>query len=67
MNAPDLPAIIRRKDLTARLGLPRSTIYDMMAAGTFPRPIQLGPRSVGWLVSEVSDFLAERANRRGRA
>lgn len=32
--------------------------------GKFPRRIQLGPCRVGWLVSEVEQWIAERARHR---
>ncbi|MCB1943977.1 MAG: AlpA family transcriptional regulator, partial [Candidatus Accumulibacter sp.] len=44
----------------ARTGLSRSTIYLRIADGSFPRPVSLGPRAVGWLESEVDDWLASR-------
>lgn len=53
-------AILRCKQVQARTGLARSTIYLNIKSGTFPRPVQLGPRAVGWLESEVSDWIAER-------
>jgi len=28
--------------------------------GTFPKPIKLSVRSVGWLASDIERFLAER-------
>jgi prophage regulatory protein len=45
------------KDLT---GLSRSTIYFRIKEGTFPKPINLGSRAVGWLESEVSEWLDQR-------
>lgn len=59
--------ILRRRRVEDRTGLPRSTIYDAIAAGTFPAPIRLGARSVGWLESEVEAWIAQRiaASRRG--
>ena len=53
-------SILRRKQVQARTGLARSTIYHYIQAGTFPRPIPLGPRAVGWLESDVSNWIAER-------
>ena len=54
-RAPDAPLVIlRRPEVEARTGLRCSTIYDGIKAGTFPAPIQLGPKSVGWLESEIS-------------
>jgi prophage regulatory protein len=49
--------ILRLRALTARIGLSRSTIYERMAAGKFPTPISLGGRAVGWLESEIDDWL----------
>jgi len=53
-------SILRRKQVQARTGLARSTMYQQIQDGTFPRPIPLGPRAVGWLESEVSNWIAER-------
>lgn len=61
--------ILRRKQVEARIGLSRSTIYDGVNAGTFPRPINLGPQSVGWIEAEIEQWLRERiaASRDGTA
>jgi prophage regulatory protein len=52
--------ILRRKQVEARTGLARSTIYQHIKAGTFPRPIPLGARAVGWLETDVNNWIAER-------
>ena len=31
-----------------------------MHAGTFPKPVQLGERAVGWRLSEIDDWLDTR-------
>lgn len=56
--------IQRRRELEARLGLSRSTIYDKLNPGsprydaTFPKPIRLGNgAAVGWLAHEVDNWL----------
>lgn len=43
-----------------RTGLSRSTIYLRIAQGTFPAPVSLGARAVGWVESEVDERLARR-------
>lgn len=53
-------AILRRKQVQIRTGLSRSTIYQYIKDGVFPKPVPLGPRAVGWLESEVSEWIAER-------
>lgn len=55
--------ILRRPQVEELTGLPRSTIYQRMATGQFPRPIKLGgenSRSVGWPESQVLDWLEQR-------
>ena len=49
--------ILRRKQVEARIGLSRSTIYLRIAAGAFPSPVSLGSRAVGWLESEIEAWL----------
>lgn len=52
--------ILRLGAVKSRTGLSRSTIYARIAEGNFPKPISLGPRAVGWLASEVDDWLLQR-------
>ena len=59
--------VLRREDVERVTGLPRSTIYDMMSKGTFPKPIRLGARSVGWIESEIAQWLQSRLEARDRA
>ena len=59
---------LRLPEVEARTGLARPTIYARMAAGTFPQPISLGRRAVGWIESEIEEWMRERiANTRGGA
>lgn len=60
------PKILRLKQLTERIGLGRSTIYDRMDAqsprydATFPKPIKLGPAAIGWIDSEITAWIVQR-------
>lgn len=51
---------LRIKQVTARTGLSRATIYGMMVIGTFPMKTALGVRAVGWLASEIEQWMLER-------
>lgn len=51
---------LRIKQVTARTGLSRATIYGMMGIGTFPMKTALGVRAVGWLSSEIARWMLER-------
>ena len=50
--------------MMARTRLSRSTIYVMVAAGRFPKPVPLGARAVGWIESELDDWLRDRIAKR---
>jgi prophage regulatory protein len=54
------PAILRRPQVQERTGLSRSTLYQYIKDGGFPKPVQLGLRAVGWLESDISDWIATR-------
>ena len=41
-------------------GLSRSTIYDLMAKGRFPRPVKLTEKTVAWPESALAQWLDER-------
>lgn len=57
-------AILRRKEVEREVGLSRSTIYQRIKDGTFPAPIRLGERAVGWRVGDIDRFLIEPASYR---
>lgn len=52
--------ILRLPAVEARVGLSRATIYRRVAAGDFPRPVPLGGKAVGWRLSAVLRWMAER-------
>ncbi|QIL20203.1 AlpA family phage regulatory protein [Thermomonas sp. HDW16] len=51
------PTILRMNDLTAQLGLARSTIYKMVRSGDFPPPVKLTGRASGWHSHEIEAFV----------
>ena len=53
--------VLRRRQVEARTGLPRSSLYVLIAEGRFPAPIRLTIKTVGWLEHEVDAWIAERA------
>ena len=50
----------RLPDVLNRVGYSRSTIYQLMAEGKFPKPINLGARAVAWLESDIDAWIAAR-------
>lgn len=67
--------IIRRTQLEKKLGLSRSTIYAKLKPNpkrptdydpTFPRPIPIGAKAVGWIEEQVDAWVeAQAAKARG--
>lgn len=52
--------ILRRREVESLTGLSCSTIYRLMDKGEFPRPIRLSANSVGWLESDLEQWLEQR-------
>ena len=59
--------IFRLQDVITATGLSRSTLYKYISEGTFPKPISLGDRCVGWVDSEVHDWILARIEERDLA
>jgi prophage regulatory protein len=52
--------ILRLPNVKASTGLSRSTIYLRISQGTFPKPVKLGGRAVGWVQTEVQEWLQQQ-------
>jgi prophage regulatory protein len=66
-KTPMLQTILRRTDLQQVLKLGRSTIYDHLASDpTFPKPIRLTGKAVGWIESEVIAWQQKRIAERDK-
>jgi prophage regulatory protein len=63
-GASMMHTILRLPAVKASTGLSRSTIYLRVAEGTFPKPVSLGGRAVGWLEAEIQDWLLRRIEAR---
>ena len=50
-------AILRLPAVKARVGLSRSSIDLHVSQGLFPKPVAIGPRAVGWLDSDIQEWL----------
>jgi prophage regulatory protein len=52
--------ILRLPTVKARTGLSRSSIYQHVADGSFPRPVSLGARAVGWVEADVAAWISRK-------
>lgn len=62
--SPNSFRLVRRPEVCALTGLPKSTLYDYLAAGTFPAPVKLSARSVAWRLEEVREWIESRVSSR---
>jgi prophage regulatory protein len=51
-------AILRLAETKKRTALSRSSMYAAIRRGEFPKQIQIGPRAVGWLESDIAEWIA---------
>ena len=61
--------IVRNAQVRTKLDVSEAKLFDMIAKGLFPAPFQIVPggRAVGWLESDVDQWILERkASIRGR-
>ena len=56
--------VIRLTKVMEATGLGRSTIYKYIAHGKFPAPLKISERCVGWLESEVQQWIQTRLEMR---
>jgi prophage regulatory protein len=52
--------ILRPPTVLDRTGLSRSSVYLRVTEGRFPRPVSLGARAVGWIETEVEEWIARQ-------
>lgn len=51
--------LVRLPTVISRTGLSRSTIYEKIAEGTFPKQIRLSKSSVGWRESQLDQWIED--------
>lgn len=59
---PAPESLLRLPAVVARVGLQKSSIYEMMGRTppAFPRPLKLSRRAVCWSSSSIDDWIQER-------
>lgn len=59
--------IWRLKKVMEQTGLGRSSIYKLIKEGSFPKPVPLGIRAVGWVATEINAWIEDRVRERDAA
>lgn len=52
--------ILRLPEVKRVTGLSRSSIYQKISDGEFPKQINLGTKSVGWIESDIQNWIADK-------
>jgi prophage regulatory protein len=55
---------LRLREVCQRVGLKPSSVYRLIALGTFPKQVKLSERTAAWIESEVESFMASRIEER---
>jgi len=56
--------ILKLKDVAEMTALSSSTIYRLMANNSFPKQVKLSDRAIGWVDSEIEEFIQEKIAKR---
>ena len=67
-DAPEHPTVLLRpRDVIARCGISRSTLYALVGRGEFPAQVRITNNTVGFVEAEVEQWLRDRiaASREG--
>ena len=51
---------LRAEEVTRITGIPRSTRYELIEQGKFPKPIKLSVRMVAWSAAEIAEWMQRR-------
>jgi prophage regulatory protein len=61
--------VLRVKDVTQKIGISRSTLYDWMNPksprydATFPKHFKIGRHCIGWLEHQLDAWVIQKASR----
>ena len=58
--------ILRLPEVIEKTGISRSSIYEQMQLGLFPKQLRLGKRMVGWSEAEINEHLNELSRPRSK-
>lgn len=64
---PGTCRLLRIREVLQLCGLSRATLYREIKLHSFPAPVKLSARSVGWLQDDVVQWLESRIEQRGPA
>jgi prophage regulatory protein len=59
MTKQFLDRILRPREVLELEGISRTTLWRLVKAGAYPKPVQITPNTIGWFRSDVARHQAE--------
>ena len=60
IDGKTIDTFLREPETERVSGIPKSSRYQMIARGEFPKPIKLGRRAVAWSAAEIAEWQRNR-------
>lgn len=60
-------SFMRIKQVAVVTGLSKTSVYDLIRAGEFPRPVKISTHRSGWVKAEVDEWGRKRVEERDAA
>jgi prophage regulatory protein len=67
LSSANPPRFLRLPEVMRRTGYGRSSIYAKMTRGEMPKSVKLGSKAIGFIESEIDEWIASRISRRAEA
>ena len=61
-DQPKAPRMLRMPEVLDRTGMSKSFVEAKVREGKFPKPVSLGARAIGFIESEVDQWLNDLVN-----
>ena len=56
--------VLKVKEVASEISVSVPQVYKLVSIGRFPKPIKLGERGSGWLITEIDAWLQSRVDLR---
>ena len=61
LKSPEAKMILRMKEVCSELGVSRASVYRLLQSGSFPKPLKLGKRAIGWERDHIQQWVKSRS------
>jgi prophage regulatory protein len=59
-----LTRLLRKPEVLTLTGIGQTTLHKLISEGSFPKPVPITGKVVGWVDSEIQKWIASRINLR---